>query len=110
MRGRRQQAIRSRAGFKAEVKRWAGKIKARPEQIRIQHMTGKWASCSTRGRISFNSELLAQPSRFQEFVIVHELLHLKVPNHGKLFKSLIKAYLPDHAKQGDPHRGKAKVK
>ena len=45
-------------------------------------------------RVTFNSELLDQPYRFQEFVIVHELLHLKIPNHGKLFKSLLKAYLP----------------
>ena len=45
-------------------------------------------------RVTFNSELFGQPYRFQEFVIVHELLHLKIPNHGKLFKSLLKAYLP----------------
>jgi predicted metal-dependent hydrolase len=32
---------------------------------------------------------------FREYVIVHELLHLKVPNHGKLFKTLLRAYLPD---------------
>lgn len=57
-------------------------------------MTRKWASCSIKGRITFNSELLRQPRRFQEFVIVHELLHLKIHNHGKLFKSLLKAYLP----------------
>jgi len=31
---------------------------------------------------------------FQDYVIVHELLHLQVPNHGKLFKSLMNAYLP----------------
>ena len=57
-------------------------------------MTRKWASCSSKGRVTFNSELFDQPYRFQEFVIVHELLHLKIPNHGKLFKSLLKAYLP----------------
>ncbi len=95
MRNAKQHRVRSRERFKAEVNRWAGKIKSQPLQIRIQHMTRKWASCSTRGRIAFSSELLTQPRRFREFVIVHELLHLKVPNHGKLFKSLMKAYLPD---------------
>jgi len=58
-------------------------------------MARKWASCSSDGRITFNSELFAQPYRFQEFVIVHELLHLKIPNHGKLFKSLLSAHLPE---------------
>ncbi len=38
----------------------------------------------------------AQPAPFREYVIVHELLHLKVPNHGKLFKTLLRAYLPDY--------------
>ncbi len=56
-------------------------------------MERKWASCSTSGRITFNSELFDQPYRFQEFVIVHELLHLKIPNHGKLFKSLLRGHL-----------------
>jgi predicted metal-dependent hydrolase len=38
--------------------------------------------------------LLDEPASFREVVIVHELLHLLVPNHGKLFKSLMNAYLP----------------
>jgi predicted metal-dependent hydrolase len=58
-------------------------------------MSRKWASCSAKGRVTFNVELLNSPGRFQEFVIVHELLHLKVANHGRLFKSLLTAYLPD---------------
>jgi|SRR5437773_5972558 len=85
--------------LRAAVKNWAAKIKARPRQIRIQQMTRKWASCSSKGRVTFNSELLDQPYRFQEFVIVHELLHLKIPNHGKLFKSLVNAYLPDSGRR-----------
>jgi hypothetical protein len=94
MRGERRKGLRTGTELKATVKNWAAKIKARPRQIRIQRMTRKWASCSTNGRITFNAELFDRPYRFQEFVIVHELLHLKIPNHGKLFKSLLKAYLP----------------
>jgi len=95
MRNTRQRRTLSCERFKAEVNRWVGKIKTQPVHIRIQRMTRKWASCSPHGRISFNSELLTQPRHFQEFVIVHELIHIKVPNHGKLFKSLVKAYLPE---------------
>jgi hypothetical protein len=39
---------------------------------------------------------IRQPTAFREYVIVHELLHLKVPNHGKLFKSLLRAYIPNY--------------
>jgi hypothetical protein len=40
-------------------------------------------------------DLLQEKPDFQEYVIVHELLHLQVPNHGRLFKSLLRAYLPE---------------
>jgi predicted metal-dependent hydrolase len=43
--------------------------------------------------VNFNSELLRKDRKFQDYVIVHELLHLRVPNHGKLFKSLMRAHL-----------------
>src|ERR1700730_19193114 len=95
MRTERRKRLQTAAELKAAVKNWTAKIKARPKQIRIQRMTRKWASCSSKGRVTFNSELFGQPYRFQEFVIVHELLHLKIPNHGKLFKSLFNAFLPD---------------
>ena len=81
--------------FKSEVARWAVIIKVKPAQIRVQRMTKKWASCSSRGRVCFSADLLHEPRVFQKYVIVHELLHLQVPNHGKLFKSLMTAYLPD---------------
>ena len=56
-------------------------------------MSRKWASCSTRGRVTFANDLLAQPEEFRREVIVHELLHLKVPNHGPLFRALLLAHL-----------------
>lgn len=80
--------------FKADVIRWAAIIKVKPAQIRVQNMMNKWASCSSKGRVSFSSDLLREPKIFQDYVIVHELLHLQAPNHGKLFKSLLNAYLP----------------
>ena len=83
------------AALKAEVRRWASKIGVQPKRIQIQRMTRKWASCSPAGRVCFSSDLLREDAAFREVVIVHELLHLIVPNHGKLFKSMLNAYLPD---------------
>ncbi|MGB9864351.1 MAG: M48 family metallopeptidase, partial [Candidatus Saccharicenans sp.] len=48
--------------------------------------------CSSKGRLTFDTELLKQPARFRAEVIVHELLHLKIPNHGPLFRNLMKAF------------------
>jgi hypothetical protein len=80
--------------FKEKVHSWAEIIRVRPGQVRVQRMTRKWASCSTNRWVTFSEDLLHEPAKFQDYVIVHELLHLKVPNHGKLFKSLLSAYLP----------------
>jgi predicted metal-dependent hydrolase len=79
--------------FKAEVRAWAEDLEVEPLEIHITPMRRKWASCSPRGRITFDRQLLAVPEPFRREVIVHELLHLKVPNHGPLFRALLEAHL-----------------
>ncbi len=66
-----------------------------PAKVHIRPMTRKWGSCSTAGQFSFNDELLSAPTKVRKRVIVEELLHLKLPNHGKLFKALLRAYLAE---------------
>ena len=83
----------SRDLFKAEVKAWAERIGVEPKEVHIRPMTRKWGSCSTAGRLTFNEELLGETPELRRRVIVEELLHLKVPNHGRLFKALLKSYL-----------------
>jgi predicted metal-dependent hydrolase len=81
--------------FRAEVDAWARRLAVTPREIRLRAMRRKWASCSSKGRLTFDLELLRAEPRFRAEVIVHELLHLKVPNHGKLFQSLLRAHLGD---------------
>jgi predicted metal-dependent hydrolase len=81
--------------FKSEVRRWAARIGVEPKAIHVREMKRKWASCSSNGRLTFDSGLLNQPVPFRTHVIVHELVHLKVPNHGKLFRNLVRAYLSE---------------
>lgn len=82
------------SAFKASVRQWASTIGVEPRQVQVQPMTRKWASCSSSRRLCFSLGLLQEDPSFQDVVIVHELLHLAVPNHGRLFKSLMTAYLP----------------
>lgn len=84
--------------LKNQVTQWASKIGVKPLRVQIQPMTRKWASCSPSGRICLSKDLLSEDRAFQQVVIVHELLHLRVHNHGKLFKSLMSAYLPEWEK------------
>jgi predicted metal-dependent hydrolase len=84
--------------FKARVREFAGKMDIEVKALAIRPMKNKWASCSTDGNLNFNKELLDMDKEIGEYVIVHELLHFNVPNHGKLWKSLMTAYLGDYEK------------
>jgi predicted metal-dependent hydrolase len=80
--------------LKRRVERWAKKLRVQPRLVRIQKMTRKWGSCSASGTITIAADLVDRKPGFQDFVVAHELLHLRVPNHGRLFKALMSAYLP----------------
>lgn len=82
--------------FKLKVSTTAQQLGIKVKSISVRPMKRKWASCSTAGNFNFNSELLTIQKKLGEYVIVHELLHFHVPNHGKLWKSLMQAYLGDY--------------
>jgi predicted metal-dependent hydrolase len=57
-------------------------------------MVHKWGSCSSRGTVTFADDLADRSPEFQNFVIVHELLHMRIPNHGRLFKAVLSVHVP----------------
>jgi predicted metal-dependent hydrolase len=79
--------------FKADVQTWANKIGVEPKEIHVRDMTRKWGSASSRGRLTFDVDLLREPKEHRDEVIVHELVHLKVGKHGPLFRQLVAAHL-----------------
>ena len=87
---------RDKDEFKHHVLAWAGKLDVRVRSLAVRPMRNKWASCSTAGRLNFSSELLLLPRDLADYVIVHELLHFSVPNHGRLWKSLMRVHLGDY--------------
>jgi hypothetical protein len=74
---------------------WQGRLKVRANRVQIRKTKNKWSSCSSKGNLTLSSDLMGLPKEVAEYVIVHELLHLIVPNHGKTFKVLLSAYLPN---------------
>lgn len=84
--------------FKKRVHHFADKIKVDVKAVYIRPMKNKWASCSTKGNLNFNEELLGFDKQIGNYVIVHELLHFNYPNHGRVWKSLMTAYLGDYEK------------
>lgn len=85
----------NKADFKNAVLQWACRLEIKVAAIYLRPMKNKWASCSANGHLNFNDELVQLDRKLGEYVIVHELLHFRVPNHGPLWKSYMNAYLPD---------------
>lgn len=79
--------------FKQDVLEWAKEVGVKPREIHVRKMKRKWASCSSRGRLTFDVSLLEEPEETRAKAILHELLHLKFLNHGKMFNALLTTYL-----------------
>ncbi|MEO6624705.1 MAG: M48 family metallopeptidase [Burkholderiaceae bacterium] len=88
------QPVRNAQELRQRTQAWALKLRVNPRVIRIQEMRSKWGSCSSLGTVTLAYDLIQQAESFQDYVIVHELLHLRVPNHGRVFKALLTAYVP----------------
>lgn len=79
--------------LKRRVSAWAAKLRVSPKSVRVQAMRRKWGSCSNTSTVTLASDLAEQPEPFQNYVIVHELLHLRYPSHGRAFKALMNAHV-----------------
>jgi predicted metal-dependent hydrolase len=84
----RREILRERVTY------WAARLRVKPQIVRIQHMTRKWGSCSSGGIVTLAEDLAREESGFQDFVIAHELLHLRVRNHGRVFDALMTVHVP----------------
>ena len=92
-------AWQSKEAFRARVRDWAQKLDVSVQTISVRVMKRKWASYTKHsGLLIFNLELLDMDEQLGDYVIVHELVHSIVPNHGKLWKSLMHAHLGDYEK------------
>ena len=77
----------------------AERIGVRYERIAIRDTTSRWASCSTRGTLSFSWRLALAPREVLDYVVVHELCHLRHHNHSKRFWSLVERTRPAYREQ-----------
>lgn len=77
------------------VERWAEKLEEQDITWQVKEMKTMWGSCGVKRRaLLFNLELARVPKECIEYVVVHELTHLKVQNHNKLFEALLTQRLP----------------
>jgi len=70
-----------------------------PQKIRISGADTRWGSCSTAGTLSFSWKLIQCPPETVDYVIAHELSHLKEKNHSPKFWKLVQEIIPDYRKR-----------
>ena len=80
----------------ALIEKWEPIMGVKAGKLAYRNMSSRWGSCQpSTGRICINVRLALYPPECLEYVVVHELCHLKVPGHGADFKALMDAYLPN---------------
>ena len=79
------------------IPKWEAITGLKCSSWQVRNMKTRWGSCNTKTKkININLQLVHKPEKCLEYVILHELAHIKVPNHSKQFYDIIEAYMPDY--------------
>jgi predicted metal-dependent hydrolase len=82
---------------RAKIKHFSAHYNLHPKKITIKNHKTLWGSCSRRGNINFNYKLALLPAHLCDYVVVHELCHLKEFNHSKSFWHLVAQTIPNYS-------------
>lgn len=86
------------------VKEWSGKMDLFPTFVGYRKARTRWGSCSSEDRVSFSYYLMKLPLSLVEYVVVHELAHIRHKNHSSDFWSLVEKYLVDYKQKQEKIR------
>ena len=80
--------------LRRRVMAWALELGVNPAHVEIRPLTDKWGSCTPDGVVTLAADLATVDAELQDYVIVHELLHLRHVDHGRVFRALLAAHVP----------------
>jgi predicted metal-dependent hydrolase len=92
---------RAREVLTARVQQYAAQLGFKVNQVKITSARTRWGSCSSKGTLSFTWRLVMAPPPVIDYVVVHELAHLRERNHSKHFWALVQSYMPDYKARQD---------
>lgn len=82
----------------SRIRFYGTKMGLMPSEIRYKKLRRKWGSCDSNGVVTFNTLMLQLSYEHIDYIIVHELAHLRHMNHSKAFHELVRHYLPHEKK------------
>jgi hypothetical protein len=80
----------------SRVEKFSARMRLKPNGVRFRSQKTRWGSCSAKGCISLNWRLIVAPLVVIDYVVVHELAHLKHYNHSDDFWELVSSQIPEH--------------
>ena len=92
---------RARPTIRESVARWSQQVGVAPKRVAVRDQVSCWGSCSASGALSFNWRLVMAPCAALEYIVVHELCHIREPNHSRKFWSLVAHHCPDFREHED---------
>ena len=92
---------KARPVFLERVACYAPIMKVEPGRITVRTQKSRWGSCTQAGNLNFNALLLLAPPEALDYVVVHELCHLKYMNHSKYFYFMLKRFYPEYKQPRD---------
>lgn len=83
--------------FVRRVEIFATKLGVKPPPVALSNAQSRWGSCNSRGEVRLNWRLIQAPPQIINYVVCHELAHLKEMNHSAKFYAVLAQLFPDHA-------------
>ncbi|MBN1091823.1 M48 family metallopeptidase [Blastococcus sp. TML/M2B] len=87
---------RGEAWLKPRTRSWAERLRVEPEGISVADLGRKWGSASAHGRVRLHWATFQLPPALVDYVLVHELAHLREPHHGPAFWQVLARAMPDY--------------
>ena len=87
---------KAEAKLTEKVSRYIDVIGVTPKSIGIKSYKSRWGSCSAKGKIDFNWKIIMAPNRIVDYVVAHELCHLKQHDHSPKFWKLVERNIPEY--------------
>ncbi len=81
---------------KNSIEKYSKLLKVIPNKVRIKDIKYAWGSCSVRKNITINQKLATKEAKVIEYVVLHEMCHIKQMNHSKKFWDLVEKYMPEY--------------
>ena len=96
--------IRAKAIIPEKVKYYAEIMGVKPESVKINSAQKRYGSCSDKNNLNFSLYLMDKDEKFIDYVVVHELAHIRHHNHSKAFYEFVSRFIPDYKEISKKYR------